>query len=233
MNNKKKAIFNWSGGKDSALALQKVLNGNEYEVVSLFTAIEEESKKSSVHSIPMEILSRQAKSIGIPLHTISFASNLSNYDEKMGEAVSYFKNQDVTHFIFGDIAISNAKEVREKKFNPLGIEIVEPLWDKTPEEVIDEFLKSGIKSKIVVTQADKLDNTFVGKELDSQLVSSFPDYVDVCGETGEYHSLAYAGELYKEEIVFSIGEIFKFSQDINLDNGQTKTFEYWKADIIA
>lgn len=48
----------------------------------------------------------------------------------MGEAVSYFKNQDVTHFIFGDIAVSNAKEVREKKFNPLGIEIVEPLWDK-------------------------------------------------------------------------------------------------------
>ncbi len=232
MNSKKKAIFNWSGGKDSALALQKVLKGNEYEVVSLFTAIEEESKKSSVHSIPMEILSKQAKSIGIPLYTISFANNLSDYDEKMVEAVSYFQIQGVTHFIFGDIAISNAKKVREKKFNPLGIKIVEPLWDRTPEEVIDEFLKSGIKTKIVVTQADKLDKTFVGKELDAQLVSSFPDYVDVCGETGEYHTLTYAGGLYKEEIVFSIGGIFKISQDINLDNGQTKTFEYWKADII-
>ena len=233
MNHRKKAIFNWSGGKDSALALQKILSSDEFEVISLFTTINEETQKSSIHSIPLEILSRQAKSIGISLYTMSFAKDLKNYDQKMLEVVTYFKTKAVTHFIFGDIFLSDVRAYREAKLNPLEIEIVEPLWNKTSGEVINDFLKSGIKAKIIVTQADKLDESFIGKELTQELINSLPGNVDVCGEDGEYHTLSYGGDLYKEEIVFSFGETRKISYDINLDNGQNKTFEYWQAEIIV
>ncbi|SFB76938.1 Dph6-related ATP pyrophosphatase [Kaistella jeonii] len=40
----KKAVFNWSGGKDSALALQKVLEEKEFEVIALLTTMNEESQ---------------------------------------------------------------------------------------------------------------------------------------------------------------------------------------------
>lgn len=33
VDSRKKAVFNWSGGKDSALALYKVLQEKEFQVV--------------------------------------------------------------------------------------------------------------------------------------------------------------------------------------------------------
>ena len=232
MNQKKKAVFNWSGGKDSALALQKTLRESEFDVVSLLTTINEETLTSSIHSIPIELLTKQANSMGIPLYTVLFAKDLINYDDKMREAVEHFKKQGVTHFIFGDIFLADVKTYRENKLNPLGIEVVEPLWGKTSAEIIDDFIKSGIKSKIIVTQVDKLDETFIGKNLDQNTINTFPNDIDICGENGEYHTFSYSGDLFKKEIDFSISQTNKVSYDINLDNGQTKTFEYWQAEIV-
>lgn len=232
MKQRKKAVFNWSGGKDSALALQKVLQEDVFDVVSLLTTINEETLTSSIHSIPVEMLKRQADSIGIPLYTVLFAKNLANYDDKMRETVNHFKKQGVTHFIFGDIFLADIKAYRENKLNPLGIEVVEPLWNKSPAEIMDDFIRSGIKSKIIVTQADKLDQTFIGKDLDQNTISLFPADIDICGENGEYHTLSYAGSLFKREISFSISQVNKISYDINLDNGQMQKFEYWQAEMV-
>ena len=231
MNQRKKAVFNWSGGKDSALALQKVIEKNEFEVVSLLTTMNEETLKSSMHSIPLDILSIQAESIGIPIYTVIFSKALNNYDEKMRETVDHFKRQEVAHFIFGDIYLSDVKTYRESKLNPMGIEVVEPLWNNTSSEVMDDFLKSGIKTKIIVTQADKLDITYIGKDIDANLINSLPNNVDICGENGEYHTLAYSGGLFKKEVEFLISEINKTVFNFTLDNGETKTFEYWQAEI--
>ena len=228
---KQKAVFNWSGGKDSALALYKILKDDKFDVVALLTTINEESLTSSVHSIPIELLVKQTDSIGIPLHTVSFAKDLSNYDSIMSKTVAYFKKQGVTHFIFGDIFLEDVKSYRESKLNPLGIEVVEPLWNKSSADIIHDFLKSGIKAKIIVTQADKLDQYFIGKNLDKNTVDLFPDDVDVCGENGEYHTLTYAGGLFKKEVNFSIVNTSKVTYDIKLSNNQIKTFEYWQANI--
>lgn len=229
----KKAVFNWSGGKDSALALQKILEEKEFEVIALLTTMNEETSKSSMHSIPVEILERQAESIGIPLYPVVSSTALKNYDSTMSEAVHHFKEQGVKHFIFGDIYLSDVKAYRESKLNPLGIEVVEPLWEKSSQEVIDDFLLSGIKSKIIVTQADLLDETYIGKDLDAGLIASFPKNIDVCGENGEYHTLSYAGGLFQKEVEFSISETSKTSFDFTLDTGEKKTFEYWQAELTV
>lgn len=229
----KKAVFNWSGGKDSALALQKILKEKKFEVLALLTTFNEESLKSSIHSIPQEIITRQAKSIGIPLYTVLMSGNLNEYEEKMKNAVQHFKDQGVNHFIFGDIFLNDIKKYREDKLHPHGIEVVEPLWNKTSEEVIEEFLQSGIRSKIIVTQSDKLDQSYIGRELNRELIASLPGEVDFCGENGEYHTLVYAGDLFKKEIEFSIGNPQKVTYDIRLANGQSQRYEYWQAEIIA
>lgn len=231
MTQRKKAVFNWSGGKDSALALYKILQEGNYEVVSLLTVLNEETQTSSIHAIPLELLARQAASIGIPLYSVAFAKDLTNYEEKMREIVLHFKKQGVTHFIFGDLYLSEVKAHRERKLNPMGIEVVEPLWGRTATETMEDFLRSGIRSKIIVTQADKLDETYIGKELDRPTVNSFPCDIDICGENGEYHSFSYEGGLFREAIDFSISETKKISYDIKLANGQTEIFEYWQAEL--
>ncbi|HLV46698.1 MAG TPA: hypothetical protein VKY32_06620 [Flavobacterium sp.] len=231
MQQKKKAVFNWSGGKDSALALQKILGDDSFEVVALLTTANRVTQKSSVHSIPLELIERQAASIGIPLYTVFFAEDLSDYDQKMREAVAHFKAQDVTHFVFGDIFLADIKAYREQKLNPMGIEVVEPLWNKTSEEVMAEFLASGIRSKIIVAQEGQLTADYVGKDLSADLVQTFPEAMDVCGENGEYHTLAYAGGLFRYEILFTISKVERSEYEIGLDNGTKKTYAYWQAII--
>ncbi|MEO5788408.1 diphthine--ammonia ligase [Gelidibacter sp.] len=229
MNKIKKAVFNWSGGKDSALALHKTLKNKDLEVVALFTTFNEETRKSSMHSLPLEILSKQAKSIGIPLYTMYFSKDLKNYDEKMLEAVTHFKTLDVTNFIFGDLTASGLKTYRESKLNPLGIEVIEPLWDKSSDDIMKEFLESGIKTKIIVTQEGKLDKSYIGKTLDDNLISTFPKDIDVCGEQGEYHTLAYEGPLFKHPIDFSISKVYETSYEFMLEDGTVQTCVYWSA----
>lgn len=231
MSLKKKAVFNWSGGKDSALALRKVIQENEYEVIALLTTISAENLKSSIHQIPVEILEKQAKSIGIPLKPVEISKNLKNYEQKMTEVVLDFKQQGVEHFIFGDVHLSEVKTYREKQLNPLGIQVIEPLWDKTSEDVVAEFLASGLKAKIIVTQVDKLEDSYIGKDLSQELVNSFPADIDVCGENGEYHSLVYDGDIFQEKVEFSIQKVSKISYDFTLDTGENITSYFWQAEL--
>ena len=44
---KQKVIFSWSGGKDSAYCLNKVLNEGKYEVVYLLTTLNADFKRIS------------------------------------------------------------------------------------------------------------------------------------------------------------------------------------------
>lgn len=231
MNKSKKVVFNWSGGKDSALALQKLLKDGKYEIVSLLTTVNSDTGTSTIHSIPLTILEQQAHSIGIPLHKVLISKDLKNYEVSMKETVMYFKEQGVSCFAFGDIFLADIKAYREQKLNPMGIEVLEPLWNMTSEEVIRDFLASGLKTKLIVTQADKLSAPYIGKNLDAELIASFPENVDLCGENGEYHTLAYDGDIFRNAVEFQIIETTMISHDILLDSGETKRFDYWQAVI--
>lgn len=226
---RKKAVFNWSGGKDSALALQNVLQDGEYDVVALLTSMNQENECSSAHSVPLSLIEKQAASIGIDLYPVFISKAPKDYESKMVAAVNHFKKEGVTHFIFGDIYLSEIRSYREDNLNPLGIEVVEPLWGKTVKEIMEAFLNSEIQSKIITTQADKLDASFIGRKIDQSLLDSLPVGIDICGENGEYHTFAYDGKLFKKKVEFEIVEAYKLTFDIGLDTGEVKTFEYWQA----
>ena len=70
MTHRSKAVFNWSGGKDSALALLKAVRSDEYDIVSLLTTVNGRSGRSLMHAIPQHLLEAKAASTGIPLMTV-------------------------------------------------------------------------------------------------------------------------------------------------------------------
>ncbi|MEK5763305.1 ATP-binding protein [Acinetobacter junii] len=225
----KKAVFNWSGGKDSALALYTVLQQKQFEVVALLTTVNEETELSSMHAIPFSLLMKQAESIGIPLYPVFLPKNLPVYEQRMLDAPQHFKAQGVEHFIFGDIYLSDVRKYREDRLHPLGIEVVEPIWNLDSTEVMQNFLDSGIRTKIIVTDASKLDRSFIGQDIDAALIERMPEDVDICGENGEYHTFAYAGALFKQTVEFEIVETRQMSYDFKLENGEEKTYHYWQA----
>ncbi|MDO5509136.1 MAG: ATP-binding protein [Weeksellaceae bacterium] len=226
-----KAIFNWSGGKDSALALQCALENEQLEIIGLLTTLSKETLQSSIHAIPLSILQLQANAIGIPLYTALFSEDLSDYQSAMNKAVTKFQKMGVTHFIYGDISTTNIQEHREQHLNSLGINLVEPLGHKTSQEVIELFLQTDLRAKIIVTQADKLGKEYIGQDISKALLASFPSEIDPCGEQGEYHSIAYSGSLFGQEIPVNITSIEHVSYDITLDNGHTQTYKYWRANL--
>lgn len=225
----KKAVFNWSGGKDSALAFYTVLQQKQFEVVALLTTVNEETELSSMHAIPFSLLMKQAESIGIPLYPVFLPKNLPVYEQRMLDAAQHFKAQGVEHFIFGDIYLSGVRKYREDRLHPLGIEVVEPIWNLDSTEVMQNFLDSGIRTKIIVTDASKLDRSFIGQDIDAALIERMPEDVDICGENGEYHTFAYAGALFKQTVEFEIVETRQMSYDFKLENGEEKTYHYWQA----
>ena len=230
---KKKAVFNWSGGKDSALALYKVLQADEYEVISLLTTVNGRNSRSSMHGIPVALLQAQADSIGIPLYMLELdpEGEMKGYETSMLRAVEHFKSRGVTHFIFGDIFLHDVRSYRERQLRPHGIEVVEPLWDRTPQEAMDDFLQSGLKTIVVTTMADLLDETYIGRLIDRPFVESLPVEVDICGENGEYHTFCFDGPIFKHPIRHSLWSPFKYSHDVNMEDGTRQTFHYWYANL--
>ena len=73
------------------------------------------------------------------------------------------------------------------------------------------------------------DKSYIGKTLDRKLIGTFPKDIDVCGEQGEYHTLAYDGPLFKYPIEFSISKVYDTSYEFKLEDGSLQTCVYWSA----
>lgn len=146
--NKIRAIFNWSGGKDSAHALLRAMESGYYEVVALLTTVNRDTHRSTIHGISLSLLETQVASIGIPLYIIDLTpkGNMEDYLSAMLQAIRHFKTLGMTHFIFGDIFLYDVRQYREQQLVPLGIEVVEPLWGKTSQQVMEDFLSSGLET---------------------------------------------------------------------------------------
>lgn len=230
---KQKAVFNWSGGKDSALALYKILQKGEYEVASLLTTINSDTHRSSMHAIPVSLLQAQAENIGIPFYMVQLDPNgeMKGYEDGMSKAVERFKHLGANHFIFGDIFLHDVRAYRERQLKPYGIEVVEPLWNKTSAEIMEEFLQSGLKTIVVTTMADLLDKSYIGKVIDRSFVENIPENIDVCGENGEYHTFCFDGPIFKRPVSYILGTPFRYSHTVGMEDGTEQTFNYWYADF--
>src|SRR2546427_10384535 len=74
----------WSGGKDSALALQEILGAGRYRVAALLTTVTGEYDRISMHGVRRTLLRRQAESLGLPLEEVLISPGASN-DERSEE----------------------------------------------------------------------------------------------------------------------------------------------------
>ncbi|HEY4628287.1 MAG TPA: ATP-binding protein, partial [Flavobacterium sp.] len=119
---KKKALFNWSSGKDSAFALYKTLQNSEFEIICLLTSVNQQFQRVSMHGVRIELLEQQAKSIGLPLEIMQIPEmpTMEVYEKVMQETLAKLKDRGVTHSIFGDIFLEDLRKYREDKLAEIG-----------------------------------------------------------------------------------------------------------------
>lgn len=208
-----KAWMNWSSGKDSALALYYIQQEKSLEVQKLFTTLDASSGKVSMHDVTKELLYAQAESIGIDMEiaNIATSTSLEDYNKGIGEKVEHFREEGMTHSIFGDIFLEDLKEYRESQLKKVNIEPVFPLWKTETSKLIREFIDLGFKAICVCTNSKYLDDSFCGRIIDEGFVADLPKNVDPCGENGEFHTFVFDGPIFKKPILFKKGKKIKKS----------------------
>jgi uncharacterized protein (TIGR00290 family) len=232
-------IFNWSGGKDSALALYHCLQNPELDIKYLVTTINDAADRISMHGVRTELLIQQAESIGIPLYQIRLPEmpDMETYDRTMRKHLEYFRSEGITHSIFGDIFLEDLKKYRDDRLAEIGMTGIYPLWKRDSHELISEFFDLGFGTVIACTQ-ERLEQ-IAGKEISPELILALPDDVDVCGENGEFHTFAFKGPIFSKVIKYKTGEkVFKAykapenTDDPGVSDSVKKLNGFWYCDLI-
>ncbi len=205
---KEKVVFVWSGGKDSALALHRLQRDERYDVVSLLTTCNEHFQRVSMHGVRLELLERQAESIGLPLEKMFVSERSSNeeYLTKLNATLRAHKARGVESFAFGDIFLEDLRAWREANLAQLGLRGVFPIWKVDTRELMREFIALGFGSIVCCVNDAYLDESTVGRTIDEEFITSLPADVDPCGEYGEFHSFAFAGPIFRTPIAVTVGE---------------------------
>lgn len=194
------AISSWSGGKDSCLACYKAMQQG-YDVRLLLNFISRESKRGCFHGIEGRLLKFQADLIGIPLVQREVSPDMQKYEEEFKAAVNELRGKDIGSMVFGDIYLLEHESWIERVCGDLNIKALEPLWNNSPDSIIDEFLKAGFKAIIVSCKADIMGEEFLGRYIDKSLVEELKKRdICPCGEKGEFHTLVVDGPIFSRPI---------------------------------
>jgi len=240
MNEPKQCVFNWSGGKDSTLALHYALQDPLIEVKYLLTTVSEQYNRVSMHGVRESLLIKQAKSIGIPLYQIKLPDlpDMDTYNSIMHQHLSGLKNEGITDMIYGDIFLEDLRQYREKSLQQVGLKAIFPLWGRNTRQLVDEFIKLDYKTVIVCTQENL--HRLCGKVIDADLIEKLPIEIDPCGENGEFHTFAFKGQIFKKDIHFKLGGMLfkKIEHQKKEDTGSLKRTSiikntgFWYIDLI-
>lgn len=235
MTKEKIALF-WSGGKDSALALYRLLKEDKYQVVYLVTTINQNFKRISMHGVREELLDQQGHSLDIPLLKmyVDEASN-SAYEKQLEFVFKKLKSENIFKVAFGDIFLEDLKEYRDQKLLNSGMQGIYPLWKNDTKKLIAEFLSLKFKTITCCVNDAYFSERDAGVEITGEWINNLPGDVDPCGENGEYHTFCYDGPIFKKPVKFTIGEkIYKPLQlNLNDDSPDIITRGFWFCDLIA
>jgi len=201
-------LFCWSGGKDSALALETLLRDG-VPVSGLLTTVTESYERIAMHGVRRSLLHRQAEAVGLPLYEVRIPAGCGNslYEARMEEALRAQLALGVRRVAFGDIFLADLREYRERNLARAGMEALFPLWRRDTGALAKEFCRRGFRAVAVCVDAKRLPAPFAGRELDESFFRDLPADVDPCGENGEFHSFVYQGPLFSRPLDVERGEV--------------------------
>lgn len=213
---KQKAIVLWSGGKDCNLAMQLAKEAG-YELIALVTF---HSKTTEFRAHPKAWMDLQSKSLGITHILLEieepFAENYEIGLQKLKDQLG------ISAVVSGDISEvhGNANWITERA-SAVGLKAFLPLWYKDREEVMDLLLKFNFEVVLTMVKSPWLDESFLARKIDSQLIGEFQrkgkeNGLDLCGEQGEYHTMVTNGPGYRSPVLVNSFQISQYEESFHL-----------------
>ena len=237
MISKKKVTISWSGGKDSAFALYKILASGEFEVVNLHTVIDQHSKRVGLHGVREALIEKQAEHLGLPLEKIYLPSSNDHdaYKSIMQNFYHVCAGRGIEGVVFGDIFLEDLRTFRMALLDSSKLTASFPLWKVDSKVLVSDFIDIGFKTTLCAADA----NYFSAHQLsllDHKFLELLPAGVDPCGENGEFHTFVFDGPLFKKPIPITMGEIVSktYIYQTKEPNGETRKLEstFWFQDFL-
>jgi uncharacterized protein (TIGR00290 family) len=237
-NARPKVTVSWSGGKDSAFALHKIICEQRFDVSSLHTVIVEDTKTVDLHGIAETLIEKQAQAIGIPLQKIYARPGDPGF-YRSALLAFYHKcfAEEVTGVVFGDIFLQDLRDYKENLLKDSGLVGHFPLWGLPGERILTELIDAGFKTKICAGRADYFSREQLGKIIDADFISTISPGADVCGENGEFHTFVYDGPTFRKPILVTNGDILEktylystMEPDGSIQELQTK---FWILELLS
>jgi diphthine-ammonia ligase len=191
-----------TGGKDSALALYRVLNEG-HEVAYLATMIPLREDSWMFHYPNIRLVNLFAEAAEIPLVK---AETSGVKEEEVEDLKSLVARLDVDGIISGAIASEYQKTRIEGICRELNLKWLAPLWHEQPLGILKEILN--LKFEVIMTgvYAYGFGQEWLGRKIDEATVDALMELnkqygVSPVGEGGEYETLVVDAPFLKKKIV--------------------------------
>ncbi len=203
-----KFVMSYSCGKDSALALHRMIQ-NGHQPIGLLVMINKEMERSWFHGVDMALLEQISQSLAIPV--IPCICEGEQYHTALEEGLRKAKALGAQCCAFGDIDIEGHFDWCAERCRNMGMAHSFPLWQESREELTYELIRLGYRAVIKCVNQTMLPKSFLGKELSEAIVAQMKDIgIDICGENGEYHTVTVAGPIFDFPVNYRLGEILEF-----------------------
>ncbi len=198
-----RAAVSWSGGKDCCLALHRAWPN--FDIVAAVTMFNEDESRSRSHGLRPDVIRAQADRLG--LDVVAGRVDWPTYEIGFRGALVELATRGVTHVIFGDIFGDDHRAWTERVCALEGLTAIEPLWNEPTLALVRELLALGATARLTTVRADQLDETWLGRTLDLEMVAELDRLgLDVCGERGEYHTVVTDCPLFHAPLQLTEGE---------------------------
>lgn len=188
-----------SGGKDSLLALHKI--AKKHEIVCLVSAFPENPHSYMFHTPNLHMLDAISTCLELPLLKIP---TKGIKEKEVNDLERGLRALNIDGIVIGGIESRYQKSRFEKICNTLGVELIAPLWEKNPEDLVKEVVEK-FEVIFVKVSAMGLDERWLGRKFDfnalNDLKKLYNRYrIHLAGEGGEFETLVLNAPLYKKKI---------------------------------
>ena len=214
----------FSGGKDSSWALYRAQQEG-LDVGRLLT-VHPEGDSYMYHTPATHLASLAAESIGLPLLEVEpedfgaedvedSAAQGDAEVEPLEAALRELQDDiDLAGVTAGAVESEFQTSRIEALCDRLGIDLFAPLWQCDPETLATEMLDAGFDIRIVQVAAAGLDESWLGRRLDTEALAELQELNDrygvhILGEGGEFETYVVDGPHMSQRIEMEYSTVWE------------------------
>ena len=191
----------FSGGKDSTYAAY-VATQRGWEVTHLLSIVPEDRDSMMFHVPNLHVTPLLAEAMGFPLVQETASAGEAGELEALRRI---FRRVDVDGVVVGAIASDYQHSRVNRVADELGLRVLAPLWRHDPRRLVHDYLAAGFEIAFSSVSAEGLDESWLGRRWDSQVVEDLlrlhdSKGVHPCGEGGEFETIVLDGPTFHQRV---------------------------------